>query len=70
MSVYCNNCGTEITTNANFCSCCGNALNKNAGYTENVNGQSTSGMSDTAKTVATVAGVAVGASLLGCMFRR
>lgn len=63
---YCQYCGSDLGNAANFCPNCGAALNNTAAQ----NNGSTTQWSDTAKTVGTVAGVAVGASLLSRMFRR
>lgn len=62
---YCQNCGTNLDSNPNFCPNCGAAQQASNQRQEN-NAQ----WSDTAKTVGTVAGVAVGASLLGSILRR
>ncbi len=62
---YCQNCGAEMSTNANFCSNCGAAANGS-----NAQAQNTNQTSDTAKTVLTAAGTAAGVSLLGSALRR
>lgn len=61
---YCQNCGTNLDTNPNYCPNCGAALN--AVDTQQTNQQ----WSNTAKTVGTVAGAAVGATLLTGLLRR
>lgn len=70
MAVYCNNCGAEAAAGAKYCSSCGSALETNYDY-ENVDAaQNQTNTGKTVKTVATVAGLAVGASLLGNMLHR
>jgi len=51
--IYCPNCGTNLPTNANLCSNCG----------VKVKGKTTT--NNTAKIATTVAGMVIGASLLG-----
>lgn len=63
---YCEKCGTQISDTANFCPGCGAAVNNVGSDTQNRNTE----YSDAAKTAATVAGAAVGVSLLSRMFRR
>lgn len=64
---YCENCGAETSTNANFCPNCGCALNGNNTQTQSNNANQPS---DTAKTILTAAGTAAGVSLLGNALRR
>ena len=64
---YCENCGAEMSTNANFCPNCGAAVNGNNVQAQNANTNQTS---DTAKTILTAAGTAAGVSLLGSALRR
>ena len=61
---YCQNCGAEMSANANFCSSCGAAVNGTASPNTGA------GQSDTVKTVLTAAGTAAGVSLLGNACRR
>ena len=66
---YCQNCGANIDANVNFCSNGGteiNGTNTTNSNTQNINQQ----WSNTAKTVGTVAGAVVGASLLSHLFHR
>lgn len=67
---YCQNCGTVLDTNPNFCPNCGAAFDN--GVTQQTGGQqnNTRQWSNTTKTVGTIAGVAVGASVLGNILRR
>ena len=68
---YCQNCGTNLDTNPNFCPNCGAALSNVTAQLVNDQQQDNARQwSDTAKTVGTVAGVAAGASLLGGLLRR
>lgn len=64
---YCQNCGAEMSANANFCSNCGAGVNGNTAQAQNPNANQTS---DTAKTILTAAGTAAGVSLLGNALRR
>lgn len=59
---YCQNCGAQLSDSANFCPSCGASVN---GTAQTTNTQA----ADAAKVVGTVAGVAVGASLLSRLFR-
>lgn len=61
---YCQNCGATIDTNANFCPSCGAAQNGTNAQTQNAH------HSDTAKTVATAAGTALGVSMLSRKLHR
>lgn len=63
---YCQNCGTGIGSAGNYCPNCGAALSSvnNTAYTFQ------NGNSNTMKTAATVAGAAVGVSLLSNLFHR
>lgn len=61
---YCQNCGTELNTNANFCPNCGMSVNGTAAQ------QNTATGSDTARTVITAAGTVAGVSILGNLLRR
>ena len=70
---YCQNCGTNIDGTPNFCPNCGaslNAANQQTCSNNGTNTRASSQWSNTAKTVGTVAGVAVGASLLGSLLHR
>lgn len=58
---YCSNCGASINAGANFCPSCGARLNSSATQSQS---------SDTSKTVATIAGTAVGVSILSRMMHR
>ncbi|MCD8005310.1 MAG: zinc ribbon domain-containing protein, partial [Oscillospiraceae bacterium] len=53
MSVYCQNCGAELLDSANFCPQCGASVTGGG-----------SGVSNAAKTAATVGGVVLGAAAL------
>lgn len=69
--VYCENCGTNLDANPNFCPNCGAPLKDAAAQQANDPPQSNRRQwSDAAKAVGTVAGVAAGASLLGGLMRR
>lgn len=63
---YCQNCGAQLSDSANFCPSCGASVN---GTAQATNTQTTNTQADAAKVVGTVAGVAVGASLLSRLFR-
>lgn len=68
---YCQHCGTNLDTNPNFCPNCGAQLNDATPDQATFQQQGNSRQwSNTAKTVGTVAGVAVGASVLGGLLRR
>ncbi len=60
---YCVNCGAKLGDGANFCPSCGTAVNGNNQSTQNQS-------SDAAKTAATIAGTALGVSILSNMMRR
>ena len=60
---YCEKCGMQMDSTANFCPNCGNPVKGYSG------GAQTANNSDTARTVATIAGTAVGVSLLNRLFR-
>ena len=62
MSLYCQNCGAALADNANFCPQCGASTNSCT--------PTDSGMSDAAKTAATVGGVIAGAAILNSLGRR
>ena len=66
MACYCQNCGAELVSTANFCPNCGTAVNGGS----SANTENNSQFSGAAKTAATVAGAAVGVSLLGSLLRR
>ncbi len=61
---YCQYCGTQLNTDANFCPNCGAALSGSATQ------QSANTTSDTTKTILTAAGTAAGVSLLTNALRR
>lgn len=58
---YCSNCGANIDAGANFCPSCGARLNSSSTQSQS---------SDTSKTVATIAGTAIGVSVLSRMMHR
>lgn len=58
---YCQNCGVNIDENANFCPSCGASQKGSVSQTQQSN--------ETAKTVATAAGTALGVSMLSGMLR-
>lgn len=62
---YCVNCGADLGDKANFCSSCGTAVN---GNTQTQNDQDRA--SGTAKTAATIAGTAIGVSVLNRILHR
>lgn len=66
---FCPNCGTNLVATTNFCPNCGTAIKEihtHNTYNQNTNQQ----WSNTAKTVGTVAGAAVGVSLLNRLVHR
>lgn len=66
---YCQYCGASLDGSPNFCPSCGASLNGNT-QNNNANTQAQSNNQwSTAKTVGTVAGAAVGVSLLSRLFR-
>ena len=68
---YCQNCGTDLDTDPNFCPNCGTQLNEANPQQATAQEQTDNRQwSNTAKTVGTVAGLAVGASVLGGLIRR
>lgn len=68
---YCQNCGTNLDTNPNFCPNCGAQLNDAVPQQADTQQQANNRQwSNTAKTVGAVAGAAVGASVLGSLMRR
>ncbi len=64
MSVFCQNCGTEIAEDVNFCPQCGASMSDYAAAQDQ-----SSGMSDAAKTAVTVGGVVAGAAVLSSLAR-
>lgn len=62
---YCGNCGVQIQDTVNFCPNCGAAMNNTTAA-----GTQNSSYTGAAKTAATIAGTAVGVSLLSRLFRR
>lgn len=68
---YCQYCGTKLEDTARFCPNCGAARTGSTTQADpaNTTAQSNAQWSNTARTVGTVAGVAVGASLLSRLFR-
>ena len=68
---YCQNCGTALDANPNFCPNCRAPLNDCAAQTASGQQQGNSRQwSNTAKAVGAAAGVAVGMSVLGGLVRR
>lgn len=61
---YCQNCGGEIPSGANFCPNCGSAAAVSTAQPVN------NTTSDATKTVLTAAGAAAGVSILGNMLRK
>lgn len=61
---YCTNCGTQIKDSVRFCPHCGTPIHECENVTQNTKTK------DTVKTAATIAGTAVGVSLLSRMARR